>query len=223
MLISHGIIGYCHLILKNMHTLPTLPYDVSSLEPVIDQTTMEIHHGRHHQKYIDNLNEALEGYPEGQNKSVEDLLLDIDSVPQEIKSKVKNNGGGHANHSLFWQILQVPQEDNEPKADSQIREAIIKHFDSFINFKDKFTTTALSQFGSGWAWLVVNSDGDLEIISTPNQDSPLMSGQFPVLGLDVWEHAYYLKYQNKRPDYVTNFFKVINWSQVEKFFLEHIK
>ncbi len=205
-----------------MHTLPTLTYNFSSLEPVIDGATMEIHYSRHHQKYVDNLNEALESYPEGQNKTVEDLLLNFDSVPEEIKNKVKNNGGGHANHSLFWQILKTPQADNEPQVDSQIGKAIVKDFGSFTDFKDKFTTTALGQFGSGWAWLVV-SGGDLQIISTPNQDSPLMSGQFPILGLDVWEHAYYLKYQNKRPDYVANFFSVINWPQVEKFFLEHVK
>ncbi|MEX0910240.1 MAG: superoxide dismutase [Candidatus Paceibacterota bacterium] len=205
-----------------MHILPTLPYDFSSLEPVIDEATMKIHHGKHHQKYIDNLNGALANYPDLQNKTVEALLLGFAQLPEEIKTTVKNNGGGHANHSLFWQIMTNPKEDNKPESDSQIGGALSKYFDSFDNFKQKFTETALAQFGSGWAFLVV-SEGGLKIVSTPNQDSPLMTGDHPILGLDVWEHAYYLKYQNKRPDYVANFCQVINWSQVEKFFKNYIK
>lgn len=194
-----------------MHTLSALPYDYKALEPVIDGETMTIHHTKHHQTYIDKLNSALESYDELKTLSVEDLLLSIDKVPADIKTAVINHGGGHFNHSLFWQILRPVQENNLPEG--KLAEAINDTFGSFDEFKKLFTEKASGQFGSGWAWLVMSS-GKLEITNTPNQNSPLTEGQRPILGIDVWEHAYYLKYQNKRVDYIENFFSIINWEKV---------
>lgn len=196
-----------------MFTLPQLPYDYSALEPYIDEQTMQIHHTKHHQAYIDKLNAALEGQDDLQQKTVEKLLEDIDSVPENIREAVRNQGGGHANHSFFWQIL-APQGGQEPTG--TLAENITATFGSFADFKQKFTDAAVGRFGSGWAWLVLNQQGDLEIYSTANQDSPLMKGDTPILGLDVWEHAYYLKYQYKRPDYISAFWSVVNWSEVER-------
>lgn len=194
------------------HELPALPYAFDALEPYIDAQTMEIHHGRHHQTYVNNLNAALDKHPELYEKSVEELISDLNAVPEDIRTAVRNNGGGHANHSLFWQIMS-PNGGGEPSG--ALAEAIKKTFGSFEQFKEKFTQAAIGRFGSGWAWLVVNN-GQLEIMSTPNQDSPLMEGKTPILGLDVWEHAYYLKYQNRRPDYVNAFYNVINWDEVAR-------
>ena len=193
------------------HTLPDLPYDFDALEPHIDTQTMKIHHGKHHQGYVSKLNAALEGHDDLAGKSVEELLRDINSVPQSIMTAVRNNGGGHANHSLFWKILS-PDGGGEPSG--EVATSINKAFGSFKDFKDKFTDAAATRFGSGWAWLVVTSTGDLKVYSTANQDSPLMQGDTPILGLDVWEHAYYLNYQNRRPDYIDAFWNMINWDQV---------
>jgi Fe-Mn family superoxide dismutase len=196
------------------HQLPPLPYAFDALEPHFDALTMEIHHGRHHATYVNNLNAALEAYPDLQEKSVEELISNLDAVPEEIRTAVRNNGGGHANHSLFWEILS-PNGGGAPTG--AIADAINEAFGSYENFKAEFTKAATTRFGSGWAWLVVNN-GKLEITSTPNQDSPLMEGKTPILGLDVWEHAYYLKYQNKRPDYINAFYNIINWDEVNKRF-----
>lgn len=196
------------------YELPALPYSFSALEPNIDEETMKIHHGRHHATYVNNLNAALEGRDELAGKSVEDLIANLDAVPDEIRTAVRNNGGGHANHSLFWNILS-PNGGGAPAG--EIAEAINQTFGSFDQFKEEFAKAAAGRFGSGWAWLVVNKDR-LAITSTPNQDSPLMEGQKPVLGLDVWEHAYYLKYQNKRPDYISAFFNVVNWEAVNQYY-----
>ncbi len=198
-----------------MHTLPKLNYEYDALEPFIDARTMEIHHTKHHQTYVDKLNAALEGHKTLQGIPVEELLKTINSIPKEIQTQVKNHGGGHANHSFFWQILKKDVHFNE---NSEIGKAIVKKFGSYENFKDAFTKTATARFGSGWAWLIKNKKGDLEIIDTPNQDSPLMEHQTPVIGLDVWEHAYYLKYQNKRPEYIESFFHIINWHKVDEFY-----
>lgn len=173
---------------------------------------MEIHHGRHHATYVNNLNAALEGHPELQAKSIEELISNMDAIPENIRTAVRNNGGGHANHSLFWAIMS-PNGGGEPSG--ELAQAINDTFGSFDNFKAEFTKAATTRFGSGWAWLVVDN-GKLAVTSTPNQDSPLMEGKTPILGIDVWEHAYYLKYQNKRPDYIAAFFNVINWDEVAK-------
>ncbi|GAA0362886.1 superoxide dismutase [Bacillus horti] len=194
------------------HELPALPYANDVLEPHFDALTMEIHHDRHHATYVNNLNAALEGHADLQGKSIEDLITNLDAVPEAIRGAVRNNGGGHANHTLFWEILS-PNGGGEPTG--EVGEAITKKFGSYDNFKEEFTKAGLTRFGSGWAWLVVNN-GELEITSTPNQDSPLSEGKTPILGADVWEHAYYLKYQNKRPDYLAAFFNVINWDEVNK-------
>jgi len=194
------------------YQLPELPYPANALEPHIDEQTMNIHHGKHHNTYVTNLNKALEGHDDLASKSVEELISNLDAVPENIRTAVRNNGGGHANHSLFWQIL-LPHGGGEPTG--ELAEAINKKFGSFEKFKEEFTQAALGRFGSGWAWLVVNN-GELEVTSTPNQDSPLMEGKTPILGLDVWEHAYYLKYQNRRPDYVQAFWNVVNWEEVAK-------
>jgi superoxide dismutase, Fe-Mn family len=192
------------------HQLPSLPYDFGALEPHIDTATMQIHHGKHHQTYVTNLNKAIEG-TEFANLSIEELLAKIESVPENIRTAVRNNGGGHANHSLFWKLM-APNAGGQPTG--ELAAAIDRTFGSFEAFKEKFSAAATTRFGSGWAWLVVKSNGNLEVYSTANQDSPLMTGDTPVLGLDVWEHAYYLKYQNRRPEYITNFYNVINWNQV---------
>ncbi|RPK17062.1 superoxide dismutase [Paenibacillus xylanexedens] len=193
--------------------LPALPYANDALEPHIDAQTMEIHHDRHHNTYVTNLNAALENAPELQEKSLEDLIANLDSVPEGIRTAVRNNGGGHANHSLFWEIIG-PNGGGAPTGD--IAAAIDSELGGFDKFKEDFAKAATTRFGSGWAWLVVGKDGKLSITSTPNQDSPLFEGLTPVLGLDVWEHAYYLKYQNKRPDYIGAFWNVINWDEVNK-------
>jgi superoxide dismutase, Fe-Mn family len=191
--------------------LPKLPYAYDALEPHIDKETMNIHHTKHHNTYVTNLNNAVEG-TEFANKSVEELVANLDAVPENIRTAVRNNGGGHANHSLFWEILS-PNGGGEPTG--ELAEAIKTKFGSFEAFKEEFTKAATGRFGSGWAWLVVNN-GELEVTSTPNQDSPLMEGKTPILGLDVWEHAYYLKYQNRRPDYIGAFWNVVNWDEVAK-------
>jgi len=193
------------------HTLPPLPYPYDALEPYIDAQTMEIHHTRHHQAYVNNLNAALEKYPELQDVPVETLLRNLPSIPEDIRETVRNNGGGHANHSLFWTVMK-PGGGGEPTG--ALAEAIAKAFGSFANFKDLFTKAAMGRFGSGWAWLSMTAFGKLVVHSTPNQDNPIMEGLIPLLGLDVWEHAYYLKYQNRRADYVQAWWNVVNWDQV---------
>ncbi|MFC6332838.1 superoxide dismutase [Paenibacillus septentrionalis] len=194
------------------HQLPALPYAHNALEPHIDALTMEIHHGRHHNTYVTNLNAALESAPELQSKSVEELIANLDSVPEAIRTAVRNNGGGHANHSLFWETIG-PNGGGAPTG--KLAAAIDSKFGSFDNFKAEFAKAATTRFGSGWAFLAVNN-GEIEVYSLPNQDSPIMEGKTPVLGLDVWEHAYYLNYQNKRPDYIAAFWNVVNWDEVGK-------
>jgi Fe-Mn family superoxide dismutase len=197
-----------------MHELPPLPYSFDALEPHIDAKTMEIHHDKHHATYVSKLNDALKDQPGLQNKKVEELLRDIDSVPENIRGAVRNHGGGHANHSLFWEIMG-PSGGGEPSGD--LAGAIDQAFGSFASFKEKLTNAAASQFGSGWGWLVA-SGGKLDVIAKPNQDSPLMEGKTPLLGVDVWEHAYYLKYQNRRPDYLAAWWNTIHWRAVEERF-----
>lgn len=193
-------------------TLPDLPYVYDALEPHIDSETMHLHHEKHHAGYVANANAALEKHPDLADKSLTDLLKDIDSVPEDIRTAVRNNAGGHANHSLFWEILS-PNGGGEPTG--AVKDAIEETFGNFDDFKNKFATAATGRFGSGWAWLVL-ADGKLEVTSTPNQDSPLMDGQTPLLGLDVWEHAYYLNYKNLRADYVKAFWNLVNWDEVNK-------
>jgi Fe-Mn family superoxide dismutase len=193
--------------------LPDLPYAKDALEPHIDAKTMEIHHGKHHQGYVNKTNAALEDHPELQNKSIEELLSNITAIPESIRTKIRNAGGGHANHSLFWKILS-PNGGGEPEG--EIAEAIDETFGSFDDFKEEFANAATGQFGSGWAWLVVTRKGELEVTSTANQDSPMMDHKRPILGLDVWEHAYYLNYQNRRGDYVDHFWNVVNWPEVNR-------
>jgi Fe-Mn family superoxide dismutase len=194
------------------YSLPNLPYPAAALEPTIDTMTMEIHHGRHHKAYVDNLNKALEGQAALGTKSIEQLLRDIKSVPDNIRQAVINNGGGHANHTMFWEIMG-PKSGGDPTG--PFADDLKKTFGDFGAFKAQLKQAGVSRFGSGWAWLVY-ADGKLSVISTANQDSPFMAGQFPVLGVDVWEHAYYLKYQNKRPDYLEAWWNVVNWSAVAK-------
>jgi Fe-Mn family superoxide dismutase len=198
------------------HELPQLPYPYNALEPHIDELTMTIHHTKHHQGYVNNLNAALDKHPELHQKSLEELLRGIDQVPEEIRTAVRNHGGGHHNHSLFWQIM-APKAGGEPEG--KLAEAIEQTFGDFAKFKETFSNAAATRFGSGWAWLVVNG-GKLEVYSTPNQDSPLMEGKIPILGLDVWEHAYYLKYQNRRPEYIAAWWNVVNWPEVTRRFEE---
>lgn len=194
------------------HTLPDLPYAYDALEPHIDAMTMEIHHSRHHQTYVNNLNAALEGT--GQEATpVDELLANLDRLPEEKRQAVINNGGGHSNHSMFWQMMS-PNGDGKPQG--KVAEAIESELGGFDAFKDAFTKAGLGRFGSGWAWLSVTPEKKLVVENTLNQDSPLMHGNTPVLGLDVWEHAYYLKFQNKRPDYIGEFFNVVNWEEVER-------
>ncbi len=197
-------------------SLPSLPYATDALEPSIDKMTMEIHHGKHHGGYVTKLNKALESAPDLASKTVEELLANNCAiVPENIRTAVRNNGGGHANHSLFWTIMG-PQKGGQPSG--QIAEALKSTFGGFDQFKEKFAAAATTRFGSGWAWLVKDGAGKLDIYSTANQDSPLMEGKFPVLGLDVWEHAYYLKYQNRRPEYITAWWNVVDWAAVDKRF-----
>lgn len=191
--------------------LPDLPYAHDALAPHIDARTMEIHHGKHHQGYVNKLNAALEGHSDLQSKSIADLLAGIGEVPESIRTAVRNNGGGHANHSLFWSVMS-PDGGGSPSGD--LASAIDSAFGSFDAFKEAFSAAAGTRFGSGWAWLVVSAGGSLKVYSTANQDSPYMEGDTPILGLDVWEHAYYLNYQNRRPDYVGAFWNVVNWGQV---------
>jgi superoxide dismutase, Fe-Mn family len=194
------------------HQLPALPYGFDALEPHIDAQTMQIHHGKHHQTYVNNLNAALEKYPNLQGKSVEELLKDINSIPEDIRTAVRNNGGGHVNHTMFWQIMG-PGTGGAPTG--AIADVISSTFGGFDAFKEQLTKAAVGRFGSGWAWLT-KSGGNFAIESTANQDSPLMEGKTPVLGIDVWEHAYYLKYQNRRPDYIGAWWNVVNWAEVNK-------
>ncbi|MBD27987.1 MAG: superoxide dismutase [Verrucomicrobiaceae bacterium] len=189
------------------HELPELPYSHDALEPFIDQTTMEIHHGKHHNAYVTNLNNAIAGNEDLESKSIIELISDLDAVPEDIRGAVRNNGGGHANHSLFWSIMG-PGKGGEPSG--SLAEAINSTFGSFDNFKEAFTKAGMTRFGSGWAWLSV-SNGSLEVTSTANQDSPTMDGNTPIIGCDVWEHAYYLKYQNLRPDYINAWWSVVDW------------
>ena len=201
-------------------TLPPLPYPSDALEPHIDKMTMEIHHGKHHNAYVTNLNKALESAPDLAGKSLEELLANNCAiVPENIRTAVRNNGGGHVNHSMFW-LIMGPKKGGQPQGQPQgkIAEAIQSAFGGFDQFKEKFTAAASGRFGSGWAWLVKDRSGKIEITSTANQDSPLMEGKLPVAGLDVWEHAYYLKYQNRRPDYINAWWNVVNWDEVEKRF-----
>ena len=194
------------------YELPDIPYEYDALEPHIDKETMNIHHTKHHNTYVTNLNNAVSGKADLENKSVEELIANLDALPEDIKTAVRNNGGGHANHSLFWQLLS-PNGGGNPSG--ELAEAIDSKFGSFDAFKEEFAKAATTRFGSGWAWLSV-ANGELEVSSTANQDSPIMEGKTPLLGLDVWEHAYYLNYQNRRPDYIGSFWNVVNWDEVSK-------
>lgn len=202
------------------HSLPALPYPANSLEPFIDEQTMLIHHGKHHAAYVNNLNAALEKYPALQGSSIEDLLSDLNAIPADIRTAVRNNGGGHWNHTFFWNLLK---KNNGEGPSGALAAAIQQAFGSFDSFKEQFAKAGATRFGSGWAWLIVKADKTLAIGSTPNQDNPLMKGVSelvgtPILGLDVWEHAYYLKYQNRRPDYIAAWWNVVNWSAVESLY-----
>ncbi|MBV8097826.1 MAG: superoxide dismutase [Verrucomicrobia bacterium] len=198
------------------YELPPLPYPFNALEPHIDAKTMEIHHDKHHQAYITNANNALKDHPDLAVKPVDELIANLSQVPESIRTVVRNNAGGHSNHSFFWKIM-APNAGGAPKG--KLAEAITTTFGSVDAFKEKFQAAGASRFGSGWAWLVVNKEGKLEITSTPNQDSPIMEGLKPVIGIDVWEHSYYLLYQNKRPDYLKAWWNVVSWDQAEKNFL----
>lgn len=203
------------------YTVPTLPYEFSALEPHIDAKTMEIHHDKHHQAYVEKLNaalpEVLKAEPKFENQTIETLLCNLDKIPESVRTAVRNNGGGHYNHSLFWETMSA-EGGGEPGGG--LGEAITKTFGSFADFQTKFAEAATTRFGSGWAWLIKKADGSLAIVSTPNQDNPIMEDKTinPLLGLDVWEHAYYLKYQNRRPDYITAWWNVVKWSKVEERF-----
>jgi Fe-Mn family superoxide dismutase len=196
------------------YELPPLPYAHNALEPFIDELTMQIHHGKHHQAYITNLNAALDKHPALQGKPIDELIANLEAIPEDIRTAVRNNGGGHANHSLFW-TLMAPNAGGAPTG--AVAEAINAKFGSFDAFKEAFGKAGVGRFGSGWAWLIKSGSG-VEIVSTPNQDSPVMEGKTPVLGIDVWEHAYYLKYQNKRPDYIAAWWNVVNWDAVNALF-----
>jgi superoxide dismutase, Fe-Mn family len=193
--------------------LPPLPYDYSALEPYIDEQTMHLHHDKHHQAYVTNLNNALQGQSQFENLPIEELIRRINEVPESIRTAVRNNGGGHLNHSMFWQIMK-PNGGGEPTG--PLASAITSTFGSFDNFKTQFNDVGVKRFGSGWAWLVMDRAGALSVISTANQDSPLMDGMLPIMGNDVWEHAYYLKYQNRRPDYLAAWWNVVNWDEIAR-------
>ena len=195
------------------HELPALPYDYSALEPFIDTQTMKLHHDMHHGAYVKNLNAALEKYGNLQSKKVEELLRDLNAVPEDIRTTVRNNGGGHVNHTMFWKIMK-PKGGGDPSG--PIAEAIKKSFGSFKDFQTKFNDAGAKQFGSGWVWLVGKSNGELQVISTPNQDNPISQGLFPIMGNDVWEHAYYLKYNNRRPEYLAAWWNVVNWDEINR-------
>lgn len=197
------------------YELPALPYATNALEPHIDTATMEIHHGRHHNAYVTNLNKALESAPELAGKSIEDLISDLNAIPEGIRNAVRNNGGGHANHSLFWLTIS-PNGGGAPTG--SLASAIESELGGFEKFKETFAAAGATRFGSGWAWLSVTKDGKLKVASLPNQDSPISEGETPILGLDVWEHAYYLKYQNKRPDYIAAFWNVVDWNKVNELY-----
>ena len=199
------------------HTLPALPYDFGALEPFIDTQTMQIHHDKHHQAYVNNLNAALDKHPELHKKTLEELLRGITTVPEDIRTAVRNNAGGHHNHSLFWTIMAPAGKGGGGEPSGALADAIKKTVGDFAKFKEQVSTAGATRFGSGWAWLAV-SGGKLEVFSTANQDSPLMDGKVPILGLDVWEHAYYLKYQNRRPDYIAAWWNVVNWPEIGKRF-----
>jgi Fe-Mn family superoxide dismutase len=194
-------------------TLPSLPYPYDALEPHIDARTMEIHHSKHHQTYVNNLNAALEKAPDFAGKSLDELMRGINSVPESVRTAVRNNGGGHWNHTMFWELM-ASKKGGEPSG--RLGDAIKKAFGDFAKFKEQFTAAGVGRFGSGWAWLIDDGNGRLSITSTPNQDNPLMEGKKAILGLDVWEHAYYLKYQNRRPDYIGAWWNVVNWDAVAK-------
>jgi superoxide dismutase, Fe-Mn family len=193
------------------YTVPPLPYDYAALEPHVSAKTMQFHHDKHHQAYVNNLNAALKDHPDHQGKPIEQLIAHLDALPEGIRTAVRNNGGGHANHSLFWQIMK-PGGGGEPTG--ALGQAIGSELGGFTAFKEAFAKAATTRFGSGWAWLIVGKDGKLAVTSTPNQDSPVMEGLTPLLGIDVWEHAYYLDYQNRRPDYITAWWNTINWDDV---------
>jgi Fe-Mn family superoxide dismutase len=195
------------------HELPPLPYDYTALQAAIDEETMHLHHDKHHATYVNNLNTALEKYPELQSKSAEELIKDLNSVPEDIRTAVRNNGGGHVNHSMFWEIMG-PNGGGQPTG--AIDDAITQSFGDFETFKKQFADAGAKRFGSGWVWLVKGEGGKLTITSTPNQDSPLMEGQYPILGNDVWEHAYYLRYKNVRAEYLNSWWNVVNWNEVNK-------
>ncbi len=194
-------------------TLPPLPYPYNALEPHIDERTMQIHHDKHHGAYVNNLNAALEPFPDLQKKSVEELIANLDALPEKVRTPVRNNGGGHVNHTMFWEMM-APGGAKEPGG--ELAQAIGKAFGALDKFKEAFAKAGVGRFGSGWAWLVADRAGTVTIEDTPNQDTPLMSGRSPILGCDVWEHAYYLKYQNRRPDYITAWWNVVNWTDVAK-------
>jgi len=193
--------------------LPELEYAYDALEPHIDKETMEIHHSKHHKTYVDNLNKALEGHENYQSMSIKDLIKSLDELPEEIRTAVRNNGGGHLNHKMFWKIMS-PNGGGNPVG--EVAKKIDEDLGGFDKFKEDFKKAALGRFGSGWAWLVINADGKLAITSTPNQDNPISEGKKPILGIDVWEHAYYLKYQNKRPDYIDSWWNLVDWNKVEE-------
>ena len=202
---------------ESRHVLPELPYDFAALEPHIDTQTMQIHHGKHHQAYVTNLNNALSKHPELLNKSLEELLRGINSIPEDIRTTVRNNGGGHHKHSLFWTIMAPAGKSGGGEPGGRLAEEIKRTFGDFAKLKEQLSTAATSQFGSGWAWLTI-ANGKLEVAGKPNQDSPLMENKVPILGVDVWEHAYYLKYQNRRPEYVSAWWNVVNWQEVARRF-----
>jgi Fe-Mn family superoxide dismutase len=195
------------------HEVPPLPYDYAALEPYIDAQTMTLHHDKHHATYVTNLNNALQKYPQLQNKSAEEIIRDIKSVPEDIRTAVRNNGGGHVNHTMFWKIMK-PKGGGAPSG--KIADEIKSAFGSFEDFQKLFNDTGTKQFGSGWVWLVRNTGGKLQVLSTPNQDNPMMDGHQPIMGNDVWEHAYYLKYQNRRADYLAAWWNVVNWDEINK-------
>ncbi|MEC0304135.1 superoxide dismutase [Terribacillus saccharophilus] len=196
--------------------LPELPYAYDALEPHIDKETMNIHHTKHHNTYVTKLNDAIAGKADLESKSLEELVAGVNELPSDVQTAVRNNGGGHYNHSLFWNLLS-PNGGGEPTG--EVASAIANKFGTLDKFKEEFAAAAAGRFGSGWAWLIVEN-GEVEIVSTPNQDNPVMEGKTPILGLDVWEHAYYLKYQNKRPDYISAFWNVVNWDEVERLYRE---
>lgn len=197
--------------------LPKLPYSYDALEPFIDEKTMEIHYSKHHQGYVDNLNKVLEQYSEWQRLEVEEILKKLNEIPEQIRLTVRNNGGGHLNHSLFWEIMG-PKGKVKAEPEGELRKEIEKTFGGLNDFKELFSKTAVSRFGSGWGWLSLQKDGNLVVHSTPNQDPPLLEGLFPLVGVDVWEHAYYLKYQNRRAEYIENWWNVVNWEKVEEIY-----